>query len=162
MESRTKLFGHPVHPMLVVFPLGLLGTAVVFDIIRLVTSNGYWSEIAFWMMAAGISAGVIAAPFGAIDWMAIPSGSRASRVGFLHGLGNVVVLALFAFSWWMRRDVPGVPGVLALTASFLGFFLVLATGWLGGELVDRLGVGVDEGANVDAPSSLTHRRVIRG
>ena len=55
MESRTKLFGHPVHPMLVVFPLGLLGTAVVFDIIRLATANGYWSEIAFWMMAAGIS-----------------------------------------------------------------------------------------------------------
>lgn len=162
MESRTKLFGHPVHPMLVVFPLGLLGTAVVFDIIRLATRNGYWSEIAFWMMAAGILTGLIAAPFGAIDWLAIPSGTRAARVGFLHGFGNVIVLALFALSWWMRRDVPGVPGVVALTTSFLGFFLALVTGWLGGELVDRLGVGVDEGANVNAPSSLTHRRAIRG
>ena len=162
MESRTKLFGHPVHPMLVVFPMGLLGSAVVFDIIRLATGNGYWSEIAFWMMAAGIAAGLIAAPFGAIDWMAIPSGTRAARVGFLHGFGNIIVLALFALSWWMRRDVPGVPGTLALTASFLGFVLALATGWLGGELVDRLGVGVDEGANVNAPSSLTHRRAIRG
>jgi uncharacterized membrane protein len=162
MESRTKLFGHPVHPMLVVFPLGLLGMAVVFDIIRLATGNGYWSEIAFWMMAAGIVAGLIAAPFGTIDWLAIPSGTRASRIGLLHGLGNVIVLGLFAMSWWMRRDAPGLPDMLALSASFLGLVLALVTGWLGGELVDRLGVGVDEGANVNAPSSLTHRRVIRG
>ena len=152
MESRTKLFGHPVHPMLVVFPLGLLGTAVVFDIIRLATGNGYWSEIAFWMMAAGIVAGLIAAPFGTIDWLAIPSGTRASRIGLLHGVGNVIVLGLFALSWWMRRDSLGLPDMLALTASFLGFLFALVTGWLGGELVDRLGVGVDEGANVNAPA----------
>ena len=162
MESRAKLFGHPVHPMLIVFPLGLLGAAVIFDIIRLATGNGYWSEIAFWMIAAGIAAGLIAAPFGLIDWLAIPSGTRASRIGFVHGFGNVVVLGLFALSWWMRRDAPGVPDMLALAASFLGFFLALATGWLGGELVNRLGIGVDDGANVDAPSSLTHRRVIGG
>jgi len=162
MESRTKLFGHPVHPMLVVFPLGLLGTAVVFDVVRLATSNGYWSEIAFWMIAAGIVAGLTAAPFGALDWLAIPSGTRASRVGFLHGVGNALVLALFALSWWMRLDTPGVPRTLALTASFVGMALALGTGWLGGELVDRLGVGVDDGANVNAPSSLTHRRAIRG
>jgi uncharacterized membrane protein len=162
MESRTKLFGHSVHPMLIVFPLGLLGAAVVFDIIRFAAGNGYWSEMAFWMIAAGIAAGLIAAPFGLIDWLAIPSGTRASRIGFVHGFGNVVVLGLFALSWWLRRDAPGSPDMLALTASFLGFFLALATGWLGGELVGRLGVGVDDGANVDAPSSLTHRRAIRG
>jgi uncharacterized membrane protein len=148
--------------MLIVFPLGLLGAAVVFDIIRLASGNGYWSEIAFWMIAAGIAAGLVAAPFGLIDWLAIPSGTRASRIGFVHGFGNVVVLGLFALSWWMRRDAPGLPDMLALMASFLGFFLALATGWLGGELVGRLGVGVDDGANVDAPSSLTHRRAIRG
>ena len=162
MESRTKLFGHPVHPMLVVFPLGLLGTAVVFDAIRMATGNGYWSEIAFWMIAAGILSGLIAAPFGAIDWLAIPSGTRAARIGFIHGAGNVVVLMLFALSWWMRREIPGVPGALALSLSFLGFVFALVTGWLGGELVDRLGVGVDDGANVDAPSSLTGKRAIRG
>jgi uncharacterized membrane protein len=162
MESRTKLFGHPVHPMLVVFPLGLLGGAVIFDVIRIVTGNGYWSEIAFWLIAGGILSGLIAAPFGAIDWLAIPSGTRASRIGFLHGLGNVLVLMIFALSWWMRWDAPGVPGTLALALSFVGLSVALVTGWLGGELVDRLGVGVDDGANVDAPSSLSSRRVIRG
>ena len=162
MESRMKLFGHPVHQMLVVFPLGLLGTAVIFDILRMITGNGYWSEIAFWVMAAGILSGLIAAPFGAIDWLGVPSGSRASRIGFLHGAGNVVVLMLFALSWWMRRDAPGIPAAIAVALSFVGLALSLVTGWLGGELVDRLGVGVDDGAHVDAPSSLTTRRVIRG
>ncbi len=162
MESRAKLFGHPVHPMLIVFPLGLLGAAVVFDVIRLVTGNGYWSEIAFWLIAGGIGSGLVAAPFGAIDWLAIPSGTRASRIGFLHGFGNVIVLMMFALSWWLRREIPGLPGSLALSLSFVGLGLSIATGWLGGELVNRLGVGVDEGANVDAPSSLTNRRAIRG
>ena len=162
MESRMKLFGHPVHPMLIVFPLGLLGMAVIFDIIQMITGNGYWSEIAFWMIAAGVLSGVVAAPFGAIDWLAIPSDTRASRVGFLHGVGNVVVLVLFAASWWMRRDVPATPGTLAMALSFVALALALVTGWLGGELVDRLGVGVDEGANLNAPSSLSTRRTVRG
>ena len=159
MESRAKLLGHPVHQMLIVFPLGLLAMAVIFDVFTLVLGNGYWSEIAFWMMAAGIVTGLVAAPFGTIDWLAIPSGTRAKRVGAIHGLGNVVVLALFAFSWLLRRDAPQVPEALALLLSFAGAGLALFTGWLGGELVDRLAVGVDDGAHVDAPSSLRTRRI---
>jgi uncharacterized membrane protein len=61
---------------------------------------------------------------------------------------------LFALSWLLRRPAPDVPVALALAASFVGAGLALVTGWLGGELVDRLGVGVDDGANLDAPSSL--------
>lgn len=78
--------------------------------------------------------------------------------------GNPVhpVLIVFALSWWMRRDAPGLPSSLAVAVSFFAFGMALLTGWLGGELVGRLGVGVDDGANVDAPSSLTNRRAIRG
>jgi uncharacterized membrane protein len=162
MESRAKLFGHPVHTMLVAFPLGLLMMAVVFDIIRLVTGDPYWSEVAFWMITAGIMTALIAAPFGLIDWLATPSGSRASRIGFLHGSGNLVMVMLFAIRWWMRRTNPAGADMLALALSFVGGGLAVVTGWLGGELVDRLGVGVDEGAHVDAPSSLSHRRIIKG
>src|SRR5436190_7159004 len=114
MESRAKLLGHPVHQMLIVFPLGLLAMAVIFDVICLATANPYWSEIAFWMMAAGIVSGLVAAPLGLIDWLQIPSNSRASRIGLLHGGGNVVVLALFALSWWMRRLDPRAPQMVAL------------------------------------------------
>jgi uncharacterized membrane protein len=121
--------------------------------------QGYWSEIAYWMIAAGIVTGLAAAPFGLIDWIAIPAGSRAKRIGALHGVGNVVVLLLFASSWWMRGAVPADPSRLALTLSFAGVLLALVTGWLGGELVDRLAVGVDQGANVNAPSSLRTRQL---
>jgi uncharacterized membrane protein len=159
MESRAKLLGHPIHQMLVVFPLGLLAMAVIFDLLAIGVGNGYWSEIAYWMIAAGIVTGLLAAPFGFIDWLSIPAGTRAKRIGAVHGLGNVVVVLLFAGSWVMRGDVPRAPGASALALSFVAGGMALVTGWLGGELVDRLSVGVDEGAHVDAPSSLRTRRV---
>ena len=159
MESRAKLLGHPIHQMLIVFPLGLLSMAVVFDLLAIALGNGYWSEIAFWMIAAGVVTGLLAAPFGAIDWFHIPAGTRAKRIGAVHGLGNVVVVGLFAASWLLRGGAPRSPGTLALGLAFSGGGLALVTAWLGGELVDRLGVGVDDGAHVDAPSSLTTRRV---
>jgi uncharacterized membrane protein len=102
----------------------------------------------------GIISGLIAAVFGTIDWLAIPAGTRAKRIGRLHGGGNVVVVLLFAGSWLLRRDDPGAPETTAIILSALAVLLALVTGWLGGELVDRLGVGVDEGANLDAPNSL--------
>ena len=159
MESRAKLLGHPIHQMLIVFPLGLLGMAVVFDLLAIGLGNGYWSEIAYWMIAAGVVTGLLAAPFGTIDWFAIPSGTRAKRIGAVHGIGNVVVVLLFAASWFLRGDAPAAPQALALLLSFAAGGLALVTGWLGGELVDRLSVGVDDGAHLDAPSSLARRQV---
>jgi uncharacterized membrane protein len=157
VESKAKLFGHPLHQILVVFPLGLLATSVIFDIAYFVTNNTLLSDVAYWMMVAGIIGGVVAAPFGLVDWLAIPGGTRAKTIGGLHGAGNVVVLLLFALSWYMRGRADTVPGTFAYVCSFLGVGLALLTGWLGGELVDRLGIGVDPGAHVNAPSSLSGR-----
>ena len=157
MESRAKLFGHPIHPMLIPFPLGLLATSLVFDVIHRLTGNEPWAEVAYWMIVAGIIGGLAAAPFGWIDWFAIPDGTRAKSIGLWHGVGNVVVLVLFAVSWFLRRDAPDEPGIPAFVLSLAGVALAAVTGWLGGELVDRLGVGVDRGANLDAPSSLSDR-----
>lgn len=157
MEARAKILGHPIHQMLIVFPLGLLATAVVFDAIFLIWGNPTFATVAFWMIVAGIISGFIAAPFGTIDWLAIPGGTRAKSVGLWHGGGNVLVLLLFIGSWWLRRDAPENPEILASILSFAGAGISAATGWLGGELVDRLGVGVDDGAHLDAPSSLTDR-----
>lgn len=162
MDARAKLLGHPIHQMLIVFPLGLLGTSIAFDIAHLVSGNGYWAEIAYWLIVSGLIGGVLAAPFGTIDWMKIPDATRAKRVGALHGLGNVVVVLLFLGSWLLRRDTPAQPETLALLLSFAGVGLSLVTAWLGGELVDRLGVGVHDDAHLDAPSSLRepdHTRV---
>ncbi|HYK21367.1 MAG TPA: DUF2231 domain-containing protein [Pyrinomonadaceae bacterium] len=160
MESKAKALGHPIHQMLIPFPFGLLSTAVIFDIVYLIWGYPTMVTVSFWMIIGGIIGGLIAAPFGLIDWLAIPQGTRAKSVGLLHGLGNVVVLILFAASCWLRYGnataiVPYVPTTVALVLSFVGFALAGGTGWLGGELVDRLSVGVDDGASLNAVSSLS-------
>jgi uncharacterized membrane protein len=162
MESKAKALGHPIHQMLIPFPFGLLATAVIFDVVYLVWGNPAMATVAYWMIVAGIVGGLAAAPFGLIDYLAIPRGTRARSVGLVHGLGNVVVLLLFAASWWLRYGTPDAaashsPSTLALALSFAGFALAGLTGWLGGELVDRHGVGVDDGAHLDSPHSLSGR-----
>lgn len=156
MESKAKLFGHAIHPIMIVYPLGLLSTAVIFDVIYLVTGNPTWTTVSFWMIAAGIVGGLLAAVFGLIDYLNIPSGTRASRIGLLHGLTNVFVMILFIASWLLRRNSPEVPSTAALALSFIGVAAALLGGWLGGELVERLGVGVTPDVNLNAPNSLTH------
>ena len=158
MPSPAKALGHAIHPVLIVFPLGLLITAVVFDVLYFITDRSAFAIAAGYMIGAGVIGGLLAGIFGFVDWLAIPTGTRARRIGALHGVGNVVVLVLFAASWLVRYsqdtwDTTAGAFVLAL----LGVALGGVTGWLGGELVERLGVGVDEGANLDAPSSLSHR-----
>ena len=157
METKFKLLGHPVHPMLVVFPLGLLSTAVIFDLLYLFTGNEEFATVAFWAIAAGVVGGLAAAIFGLWDWLAIPRTTRAKQVGLWHGGGNVVVTALFAVSWLLRLDDPAyLPGNLApLVLGVAGAGLALFTAWLGGELVYRLRVGVDDGAGLDATNSLS-------
>jgi uncharacterized membrane protein len=157
MQAKARLFGHPIHQMLIVFPLGLLATSLFFDIARLASGNPQWALISFWLIAVGVVSGLLAALFGLIDWLAIPPDTRAKRIGLYHGLGNTVVIALFAASWFLRRDDLGNPTGVAVTLSVLAVLLALVTAWMGGELVDRLGVGVEDGAHLDAPSSLSGR-----
>ncbi len=157
MQSRIKVFGHAPHPMLIPFPLGLLATAVVFDLIHLFGGSDVWLQTSYRMIAAGVIAGLLAAPFGWIDWFAIPSGTRAKTIGLVHGLGNVTVVALFAISWLVRRGDVADPGTIAFVLSFAGAGVAVIAGWLGGELVERLRVGVDDEAGLDASSSLGQR-----
>lgn len=151
----VSLLGHRVHPMLIVFPLGLLGMAVIFDIIRLANGDTALSVAAYYMIAAGVVMGLVAAVFGLLDWLSVAANTRAHSVGARHGIGNVIVVVLFAVSWWLRRPDPADPSTTAFVLGVIGLLLALVTGWLGGELVERLGVGVDRNANVDAPSSLS-------
>jgi uncharacterized membrane protein len=154
MESKARLLGHPIHQMLIVFPLGLLGASVLFDLAYRLLDMPILVEVAYWTMAGGLIGGVIAAPFGLLDWLAIPKGTRAKTVGMLHGAGNVIVLLLFLGSWLMRRDAVYHLTTAATAMAVVGLALSMVTAWLGGELVDRLGVGISDRANLDAPSSL--------
>ena len=158
MESKAKLLGHPIHPMLIVLPLGLFIAAVVFDALYLWRGSPAFASVGYWNIAGGIVGGLLAAVFGLIDWLAIPRGTRAKRIGLLHGGGNVLVVATFAVVWLMRSNsIDTAPTTMVFMIEVGALLLGSVAGWLGGELVDRLGVGVDDGAHLDAPSSLSGR-----
>jgi uncharacterized membrane protein len=144
--------------MLIVFPLGLFVTAVIFDLVEMITDRAIFGQVAYWNILAGMIGAVLAAVTGLADWTGIPAGTRAKRIGLLHGGLNATVLLLFLISWLVRMDntdhVAGIgPFLLEVVALALGG----TAAWLGGELVDRLGIGVDEHAHPDAPSSLGGR-----
>jgi uncharacterized membrane protein len=162
MRAKARLLGHPIHPMLIVFPLGLLSVAVIFDVIHVSTQSGHVADVSYWMIASGIVGGLIAAVFGVIDWLSIPEGTRAKYIGLMHGPSNVVVMILFIVSWLMRRPNPTAPSMTAMTLGWVGIVIALFGGWLGGELVYRLNVGVDRGANLDASNSLSGRPAVEG
>jgi len=160
MESKVKFLGHALHQQLIPFPLGLLVTAVLFDILHLITDSEELATASYWMIAAGVVSGVAAIVPGTIDWMHIPSGTRAKRIGLFHGWGNILMLALFAISWMLRRDGSASPDFVPVALAISGAAISGFTAWLGGELVDRLGVGIDEGAHLDAPNSLSARSAL--
>ena len=155
MESKIKLFGHPIHPMLVVFPLGLFATGVLFDILYLIGGDPTLPNVSYYLIGAGLVGGAIAAVFGIIDWLGLPYNSRAWNIGLMHGIGNVFILALFLLSW-LRRGRDLIPDTTILAVSLSAIALAMVMAWIGGELVYRLGVSVDRGANINAPNSLTH------
>ena len=160
MNSKITLFGHSVHQMLVIFPVGLLATSVVFDVAWLVNDHAMMATVAYWLVLAGCFGALVAALFGTIDWLNIPKGTHARRIGALHGCGNLLVVLLFAISAWLRSSDPAHADMSAYGFSFIGFAVLSATAWLDGE-PDRAGVGVHEQAGVDAPASLrfaTNRR----
>jgi uncharacterized membrane protein len=158
MESKFKVLGHAAHPILIVFPLGLLATSVIFDVLCAATHNPQFPIAAYWMIAAGVVGGIVAAVPGLVDWLAIPKNTRAKRIGLWHAVGNDLVLILFAVSWWLRRDTPNhEPETIAFALSVVGVLIALFTGWLGGELIERHGMSVHDGAHLDAPSSLSGR-----
>lgn len=153
----TRLLGHYLHPILVVFPLGLFTTSLIFDLICLATGNLRFGTAAYWMIAAGIFGAVVAAPFGTIDWFDIPAETRAKRVGLFQRLAVSVMFALFVVCWLLRGVAPAQPTALSITLSIAGVTSAAIGGWLGGKLVERLGMGVHPDLRSDAPNSLTER-----
>lgn len=158
MRSHARLFGHPIHQMLVPIPFGLLVVGAGLDVVQRFTHNTWMPMMSFWNLTIGVAFALLAAAFGVVDLAAIPNGTRAKRVGGLHAIGNVVMLGLFGVALMMRYDTRMLPApTKALALEVAGMLLGVVTGWLGGELVDRLGVGVEDNANLDAPSSLSGR-----
>lgn len=138
MKAKARIFGIPLHQILIVFPLGLLATSFFFDLAWLTKGRAELAVVASWLIFAGVIGGAAASLFGLIDWLAIPRGTQAWRVGAWHGGGNLIVAALFAVSWIIRRDAPAQPEGIAIALSGCGVLLTVLTGWLGSQLAERM------------------------
>jgi uncharacterized membrane protein len=140
--STAAIAGHPIHTMLVPFPIVCFTGALVTDITYWQTSYLMWAEFSAWLLLVGIVFGALAALFGAIDLLSRRE-IRALRPAWPHAIGNVVVLVL-AFVNNLVHSADGWTAVVpwGLTLSALTVLIMLVTGWLGGSLVHVYGVGV--------------------
>ena len=151
MESRARLLGHPVHQMLVAFPIGAFGLSITGDVLDAWRGERRFGDAAKLALDFGLITAAAAAPFGLIDWLAVRPRTRAKSVGLWHAVGNAALLGVFATSRWLRSrgDV-----TRARWVSGAGMLLAGATAWLGGELITRHGIGVHRQMGLDAPRSL--------
>jgi uncharacterized membrane protein len=139
--TGARIAQHPIHPMLVVVPLGLWIAALAFDIVGAVTANDLWRTLAFWNIVGGIIGALVAAVPGFVDYRGLQG--RAGRIATWHMILNLGAVALFAINAYVRTLV-SPESAWPLTLSVVGVVGVLVSGWLGGEMVYVEHIGVAE------------------
>lgn len=150
-KTPARVGKHPIHPMLVVLPLGLWIAALAFDIVYAMNGGPIWRTLAFWNIAAGIIGALLAAVPGFVDYLDLQG--RARRIATFHMVLNLGAVAVFAVNWYVRtRVTPDSWWPLAL--SVIGVVGIMISGWLGAELVYAERVGVEE-----PPRNERYRRV---
>ena len=136
MESRLRVAGQGVQPILVMFPLGLFAMAVIFDVADLLGGPGILGALAYWNVVAGLIGGVLAALAGAIDLIFV-SRPEAKRIGVLRVLLNMAVLILFAVVLMIRIGMHDrQAGVGLLLVELLALAIAGFGAWFGGELTN--------------------------
>jgi uncharacterized membrane protein len=148
MQSKAAFGTHPIHPMLVPIPIGAFVVALVGDVMFAVHPErrlGY--DLSFTAMAIGLAFALAAAVFGAIDYFGVRMSSRAFRTATWHAGINLLMVALYAASFLLRRhDAAMAPArwPVAMGLALAGFGLLAVAGWLGGKLAYEHRVGVIE------------------
>lgn len=145
--ARAKIMGHPIHPMLVVFPIGLYIISFVFDLVYLSIGDPFWFRMAYWTILGGWVGNLAAAIPGFLDYLTLPPKTEARQIATYH-MGIGVALAILYFANLLLRD----GGIIAddmrpwsvVILNLVGVLLIGLQGWLGGELVYRHGIGVEE------------------
>src|ERR1051325_10833932 len=144
MRSKASVQGHPIHPMLVGFPIALWVAGFIFDLIGARGSNtGLWAA-GFYSIIAGCVMAVLAAGAGVIDWLySVPPESSAKNRGLLHGGLNSLALLLFIYVAYRLGSPSSVPDGATLVLMAIGVVIVAISGWLGGTLVYRNQIGIE-------------------
>jgi uncharacterized membrane protein len=142
MHTPASFKGHPLHPMLIAFPVGLWGFSLVADLIHYWGLGGpTWSVVAYYTLAAGIVGALVAAVPGLIDLLSIQN-AKAKRIGLAHMAINLLVVGLYVANFLLRR-AEGYDNTLGIAMSAAAVALLSVSAWLGGELVYVYGVAVD-------------------
>jgi uncharacterized membrane protein len=140
MSTPASIARHPIHPMLVVFPIGLWVFSVVADLIyHLGWGRAVWMDVAFYSIGAGIVGALLAAVPGFIDFFSITD-ARVRTIGLYHMSANLISVVIFGLSFWLRWT--GGVGFLPVAVSIIGLVVIAFGGWLGGELVYVHNMGV--------------------
>src|SRR5262249_49298966 len=158
MSTPASIARHPIHPILVAFPIGLWVFSVVADlIVQFGWGATVWKDVAFYTLGGGIVGALLAAVPGFIDLLTITD-PKARRAGFTHLVANLIWLVLFSASFWLRWI--GTVGFLPAALSIFGLAALIVGGWFGGELVyvHSMGVALPKEAS-ESRSSTAKRRV---
>lgn len=142
MRTPASVAGHPVHPMLIVFPVGLLIFSLLCDLISLLSADpATWQTVALFTMIGGFVGALIAAMPGFIDFLSI-SEDKVKKVAVMHMAVNLIVVTLYGVNIWLRVNGDELYGT-PLLLSLLAVALLGLSGWLGASLVYKYGVGVN-------------------
>lgn len=143
MKSRANINGHPIHPMLIPFPVAFFTGTLIFDILAIVNNNSNFWNIGGWLIIVGIIGAVLAAIPGLIDYFGtVPPDSSAKKRATKHGLTNITMLILFCIAAYYRRS-ENASSTVVLALEGVGFILMSIAGWMGATLVYRNQIGVD-------------------
>ena len=149
VPSTVAIAGHPLHPALITFPIGLLVSVAATDIAYWLLSDPFWARVSFWLIAGGLVTGLVAAITGLLDFIRIGR-VRKHTAGWAHMYANVIALVLTAINLGLRVGNPAESIVFTgLIISVIVATLLGIHGWSGGELAYRnkvavLGYGVKE------------------
>jgi uncharacterized membrane protein len=163
MASKASIGGHPIHPMLIPFPIGLLVFSFIADLIYLWRGNPIWRDyVAFYTMLGGIIGAVVAAVPGLIDWATLTD-RAAVKVANWHARVNIITLVIFIADFYLRTTsgaawFPSMP-MLPFILSIVGIVGLSIAGWLGGQLVFRHGIAVDVGTSGTSGKSEAPRHI---
>jgi uncharacterized membrane protein len=135
MRTRAALGGHPVHAILVHFPLAFLVGAFAFDAVAVTMWDPSYGAVAGVLLAVGVVTEVVAAVPGVVDLLASVPKGRAERTAVLHAVLTALALAVFGLAWALRADTSGAPGVVALLLEAVGTAVLLVAGRVGATLV---------------------------
>jgi len=143
MKSRANIKGHPIHPILIAFPIAFFIGTLIFDILgKLCNSSSLW-QTGYYMEIAGIIGGLAAAVPGIIDYFfTVPPESSAKKRATKHGLINVTNVVIFFVAWLIRHN-DNASATLIIGLEVLGVILLSIAGWMGGTLVYNNQLGVN-------------------